>query len=178
MPYDVITEYHGKKADLPRGLDFRALRHHYDMCCIENMAAQKQPGLGLSTVVRNKATTMIPVTQSRPDTPGDPAKKDQARGEERDHDATSSNDQGSAKAQERSSVDQLLSPPPSERGRKTTWRCGGVRLTDARRVQQLREDGWLVYEDGDWTDQSSSFDDDEEERGRPRKRRCTDTNGE
>ncbi|KAL2282144.1 hypothetical protein FJTKL_11185 [Diaporthe vaccinii] len=179
MPYDVITEYHGKKADLPRGLDIRALRHHYDMCCIENMAAQKQPGLGLSTVARNKATTMNPVTQSRPDIPGDPAEKDQVRGEERDHDATSSHDQGSAKAPERSSVDQLLSPPPSERGQKTTWRCGGVRLTDARRVQQLREDGWLVYEEeGDLTDQSSYFEDEEEERGRPRKRRCTGTNGE
>ncbi|KAH8743991.1 hypothetical protein F5883DRAFT_591102, partial [Diaporthe sp. PMI_573] len=180
MPYDVITEYHGKKADLPRGLDLRALRHHYDMCCIENMAAQKQPGLGLSTVVRNKATTMNPATLSRPDTPGDPAKKDQTRGEARDQGTTCSNDQGSAEAQERSSVGPLLSPPLSERGQKNIWRCGGVRLTDARQVQQLRENGWLVYEDdGDWSGHSSSFDEEEEEeRGRPRKRRCTDMNGE
>ncbi|POS70727.1 hypothetical protein DHEL01_v210881 [Diaporthe helianthi] len=145
----------------------------------ETLISKEEAAPIMSNFCQN-ALPLTPATQSRPDTPGDPAKKDQVRGEERDHDATSSHDdQGSAKAQERSSGDQLLSPPPSERGLKTTWRCGGVCLTDARRVQQLREDGWLVYEeDGDWTDQSSSFDDEEEERGRPRKRRCTYTNGE
>ncbi|CAH0046269.1 unnamed protein product [Clonostachys solani] len=40
VPYDVITEYHGRKATLARDVDPLALQHHYDMCCIENMAAQ------------------------------------------------------------------------------------------------------------------------------------------
>ncbi|KAH8748273.1 hypothetical protein F5883DRAFT_240516, partial [Diaporthe sp. PMI_573] len=32
MPYDLITEYHGKVAALPPKIDLHALRHHYDMC--------------------------------------------------------------------------------------------------------------------------------------------------
>lgn len=39
VPFDVITEYHGRIAKVPRSVDRAALRHHYDMCCIENMAA-------------------------------------------------------------------------------------------------------------------------------------------
>lgn len=40
VPYDVILEYHGSIARLPSGVDRRALRHYYQMCCIENMAAE------------------------------------------------------------------------------------------------------------------------------------------
>lgn len=174
MPYDLITDYHGKQANLPWGLDRQALRYHYDMCCVENMAAKRLPGLGLSTVVRNKATAMSLATPTLPDTPGDPAKKDQTRGDPRNQDATSgaSNDEVGGKAEGRP-VEEPLSPPSSHWGQKTIWRYGGMRLTDPRQVQQLREKGWLVYEeDKDASDQSS-----EEERGRPRKRRCADSYG-
>lgn len=40
MPYDIILAYHGRKAQVDRFVDRKALRHHYDMCRIENMAAQ------------------------------------------------------------------------------------------------------------------------------------------
>lgn len=41
VPYDVILDYHGCVAQLPLGgVDHRALRHHYEMCCIENMTAE------------------------------------------------------------------------------------------------------------------------------------------
>ncbi|RGP74086.1 hypothetical protein FSPOR_1781 [Fusarium sporotrichioides] len=40
VPYDVITDFHGKKANIARKVDKLALRHHYEMSCIENMAAQ------------------------------------------------------------------------------------------------------------------------------------------
>lgn len=40
VPYDVISDYHGSIARLPSSVDRRALRHHYEMCCIENMAAE------------------------------------------------------------------------------------------------------------------------------------------
>lgn len=40
MPYDVLLAYHGVTAKIPRNTDRRALRHHYDMCCIENIAAR------------------------------------------------------------------------------------------------------------------------------------------
>ncbi|KAH8656399.1 hypothetical protein BGZ61DRAFT_287436, partial [Ilyonectria robusta] len=40
VPYDVILQYHGHLANVPRSVDRAALRHHYEMCCIENMAAE------------------------------------------------------------------------------------------------------------------------------------------
>ncbi|QUC19071.1 uncharacterized protein UV8b_03312 [Ustilaginoidea virens] len=39
VPYDMLEEYHGRPAQLPPNVDRKALRHHYEMCCIENMAA-------------------------------------------------------------------------------------------------------------------------------------------
>jgi hypothetical protein len=39
VPYDVIMQYDGQKGIVPENVDRGALRHHYDMCCIENMAA-------------------------------------------------------------------------------------------------------------------------------------------
>ncbi|KUI73387.1 hypothetical protein VM1G_08932 [Cytospora mali] len=36
VDYDVITEFHGQKANLPKGIDQQALQHHWDMCCLEN----------------------------------------------------------------------------------------------------------------------------------------------
>lgn len=41
VPYDVLIEYHDRKAVLPRSVDRKALQHHYEMCCIENMAAER-----------------------------------------------------------------------------------------------------------------------------------------
>ncbi|KAK7432876.1 hypothetical protein QQZ08_000347 [Neonectria magnoliae] len=40
MPYDILLAYHGRKAKVQRRVDRAALRHHYDMCCIENMAVK------------------------------------------------------------------------------------------------------------------------------------------
>ncbi|KAL7958534.1 hypothetical protein V8C34DRAFT_314004 [Trichoderma compactum] len=40
VPFDVICDYHGRKAALGAYVDRNALRHHYEMCCIENMAAE------------------------------------------------------------------------------------------------------------------------------------------
>ncbi|KAM3509776.1 hypothetical protein MY11210_006179 [Beauveria gryllotalpidicola] len=41
VPYKALEPYHGQKAQVARSVDRRALRHHYDMCCIENMAAKR-----------------------------------------------------------------------------------------------------------------------------------------
>ncbi|KAG5988784.1 hypothetical protein E4U54_004536, partial [Claviceps lovelessii] len=40
VPYDALLKYNGKKAELPLYVDRKALRHHYEMSCIENMAAR------------------------------------------------------------------------------------------------------------------------------------------
>lgn len=174
MPYDLITDYYGKKANLPRGIDRRALRHHYDMCCMENMAAKKQPGLGLFTVVRNKAIVISPVTPMALNLV-DPTKENRTPGDEQNQDSGSSGTN-----QNRSEVQQrwgghLPTPPSSDSGQKRTWRLGQQRLTDPQKVQRLREEGWVLYEDdGRSNDQSSE----EEERGRSRKRRCIFINSE
>ncbi|KAI0858164.1 hypothetical protein F4860DRAFT_486949 [Xylaria cubensis] len=43
VPYDILTGFNGKKAILSSIIDTEALRHHYEMCCIENMAALATP---------------------------------------------------------------------------------------------------------------------------------------
>ncbi|TRX98063.1 hypothetical protein FHL15_001273 [Xylaria flabelliformis] len=43
VPYDILTGFNGKKAILSSIVDIEALRHHYEMCCIENMAALATP---------------------------------------------------------------------------------------------------------------------------------------
>jgi hypothetical protein len=35
--YDILTQLHGQPAHLPEYIDPKALRHHWDMCCLENM---------------------------------------------------------------------------------------------------------------------------------------------
>ncbi|KAI0193926.1 hypothetical protein EV127DRAFT_360258 [Xylaria flabelliformis] len=41
VPYDKLIQYHGKEALIHQKTDLNALRHHYEMCCIENMTAEK-----------------------------------------------------------------------------------------------------------------------------------------
>ncbi|ATY67181.1 hypothetical protein A9K55_000376 [Cordyceps militaris] len=41
VPLEDIELYHGRKAQIPPRVDRSALAHHYDMCCIENMAAER-----------------------------------------------------------------------------------------------------------------------------------------
>ncbi|KPM34281.1 hypothetical protein AK830_g12289 [Neonectria ditissima] len=40
MPYDILLQYHGRIARIPRNVSRAALRHHYEMCCMENIAAK------------------------------------------------------------------------------------------------------------------------------------------
>ncbi|KAL7799200.1 hypothetical protein V8C37DRAFT_366959 [Trichoderma ceciliae] len=66
VPYDVICKYHGLTAIVPSNVDRNALRHHYDMCCIENMAAEmplmdqiskiELPASGMTSPFNTKAT--------------------------------------------------------------------------------------------------------------------------
>ena len=76
VPYDVLLEYHGTVAVLNEDVDRQALRHHYEMCCMENMAAK----MNLSEVMFEPASLLpsgsISPFQSASHTPfaGDPAK--------------------------------------------------------------------------------------------------------
>ncbi|KAH6985459.1 hypothetical protein EDB80DRAFT_767932 [Ilyonectria destructans] len=71
MPYDVLLDYHGSVAQLSPIVDRRALRHHYQLCCIENMAA-KMPLSEASTseaVSRSAASGAISPFESGSHTP-------------------------------------------------------------------------------------------------------------
>ncbi|KAM3514003.1 hypothetical protein MY11210_002320 [Beauveria gryllotalpidicola] len=41
VPFEDLELYHGRKAQIPPRVDRSALAHHYDMCCIENMSAER-----------------------------------------------------------------------------------------------------------------------------------------
>ncbi|EGY16732.1 uncharacterized protein VDAG_07896 [Verticillium dahliae VdLs.17] len=41
VPYDDLMEFNGRTASVPASIDRKALRHHCEMCCIENMAAER-----------------------------------------------------------------------------------------------------------------------------------------
>ncbi|KAF5986974.1 hypothetical protein FBULB1_2180 [Fusarium bulbicola] len=84
VPYDAILDYYGCIANIPHDVDRAALAHHYDMCCIENMAANMLL-LDLTTTLTSRAATSatnspftarsdLPVTPG-PDTYGDPSKR-------------------------------------------------------------------------------------------------------
>ncbi|KAK2666708.1 HNH nuclease [Fusarium oxysporum f. sp. vasinfectum] len=62
MPYDVLLDYHGSIAQVNHGIDKKALRHHYDMCCMENMAAKMPLAEALPTelAVRSNASQISP----------------------------------------------------------------------------------------------------------------------
>ncbi|KAM0293638.1 hypothetical protein ACHAPM_011604 [Fusarium culmorum] len=90
VPYDIFMDYHGMEARVPPDVDRNALRHHYDMCCIENMAAKMPsedliaPPLASQTGTSGANTPLssrsdFPVTP-RPDDPsgGDPTKRSQS----------------------------------------------------------------------------------------------------
>lgn len=71
MPYDVLLDYHGSIAHLSWNVDRRALRHHYEMCCIENMAAKMPLSevLASETVSRSAASGGISPFDSGSHTP-------------------------------------------------------------------------------------------------------------
>lgn len=87
VPYNKLIRYHGNKALIHPKTDIKALRHHYEMCCIENMAAEK-PQLeeaslpNTSTMPTRVKSKLSMATPSFPPTPGsevggtgDPSKK-------------------------------------------------------------------------------------------------------
>lgn len=175
MPYNLITEYHGKIAALPPHIDLHALRHYYDMCCVENLVAQKKLGPGMLTLARSKSITISPANLDAADTDHGEPIKNQAQESQSNHGSRGNNNSNDATAQGQHS-DQPLSPPlsESEPSQQTVWRCGGIILTDSQQVQQLRGKGWLVYKvKDDWDSASTDLDQssgEEEPRGRPRKR--------
>ncbi|KAI3392394.1 hypothetical protein diail_5745 [Diaporthe ilicicola] len=180
VPYDMITEYHGRAAQLPTRIDLHALRHHYDMCCLENMTALKPPGA--SSVLKSTSDTVFNLT-SPPLTVGDPSKQDPPRGQGAGPgsrsadtaDVSTKRQYDPRQEQLKSQVQHPPSPPPSEpeHGREkstTLWRVGGLYITDPQEAEAWRLGGWNVLEvdseeesEEDETEESSDEETDEEE---------------
>ncbi|KAI0435500.1 hypothetical protein F4803DRAFT_545378 [Xylaria telfairii] len=161
MPCDVLVEYHGKHALLPKDVSVSALRYHYDMCCIENMTAKK-PLIPPSRPLKMNSQIIHAATSKMPSAKGDPSKPELPTQDSERQDKISKNH--SDTCQER--MDLPSSPPSGEPGMtRRLWRSGGLWLTSEQEADELRQKGWFVYE-------VSSDEKEEEERGRPRKRLC------
>ncbi|KAK7397627.1 hypothetical protein QQX98_013003, partial [Neonectria punicea] len=56
VPYGALTRFNGRKALVPTTIDRKALRYHYEMCCIENMAAER-PNLDAASPSTSRIAT-------------------------------------------------------------------------------------------------------------------------
>ncbi|EGU89343.1 hypothetical protein FOPG_20090 [Fusarium oxysporum f. sp. conglutinans race 2 54008] len=88
VPYNALTRFNGQRASVPNTIDRKALRHHYEMSCIENMAAER-PILDVISPTASRMTsgmaTPLTAKTDLPATPtsggrgngrvGDPTKK-------------------------------------------------------------------------------------------------------
>ncbi|KAI0100811.1 hypothetical protein GGR51DRAFT_531764 [Nemania sp. FL0031] len=62
VPCDMITEFNGKTALIHEDTDRKAVQHHYDMCCIENMAAARPNLSGITTrTLRSAELSLLPM---------------------------------------------------------------------------------------------------------------------
>ncbi|KAK1749900.1 hypothetical protein QBC47DRAFT_129278 [Echria macrotheca] len=175
VPYDILTPYHGRTATLDKkNLPNRnALQHHWDMCCIENMAAMARVPirpLASSQVVLPRAQQQVldpsPGSGGNDDhggmgsqTYGDPQKR------------SSQSTSRLAQGLEGGNMDaQALTPPLSEQDTKSFSEAVGKRTLYTS-----------VGSDGNDEDRSPRYDEgasdlEDAPRGRPvKRRRCTAT---
>ncbi|RSL43497.1 hypothetical protein CEP54_015059 [Fusarium duplospermum] len=171
VPYDVLLDYHGKTARVPVNVDRAALRHHYQMCCIENMAA-KAPLLESPPVSSTEkpspfaARTDIPLLQSpRPNATagdsiellgspaasgGDPSKRARSA-----HDDTGPPDLGDAETPSTDDASPDVSPHTCKRRKVSVGRDWGATdwndralytgfLTDKNSVEFLADVNWSL----------------------------------
>ncbi|KAF5023173.1 hypothetical protein F66182_4770 [Fusarium sp. NRRL 66182] len=162
VPYDTIMDYHGTEARVPLDVDRHALRHHYDMCCIENMAAKMPPEdlialssasqTGTSGASTSLSRNDFPFTP-RPDGPssGDPAKRSRSTQDGPDRERSGSQVLG------RNIVDSL-DVDMRDCKRRRTEDCKAA-LSDVEWTEWVREDRPKVqdkYPD-DWVTKPGSL---------------------
>lgn len=87
--YDIITEFHGMRAELPRFIPPEVLQHHWDMCCLENTAStlvsfptsltsiseHPQPPPSVNELPENTDIPELPQTKVMKVTHGNPSEK-------------------------------------------------------------------------------------------------------
>ncbi|CZR49552.1 uncharacterized protein FPRO_15911 [Fusarium proliferatum ET1] len=76
VPYNALTRFNGQRASVPNTIDRKALRHHYEMSCIENMAAER-PILEIISPTASRMTSGLatPLT-AKTDLPATPTSGD------------------------------------------------------------------------------------------------------
>lgn len=163
VAYDILTERHGKDAILPPDLDLKALQHHYDMCCIENLVAPWIP-TAVNIVDRvNLGRSNVSPVPSGTGGQGAAAFPEQSI----THGALPPPfSQVSDHTKNPPSGHRTLppSPPCSNTGRKRIWKCGAEVIKDSREAEDLARQGWVVEEANEEEDYASYRERDRTER--------------
>ncbi|KAI0812963.1 hypothetical protein GGR55DRAFT_687851 [Xylaria sp. FL0064] len=135
VPYDALARFNGRRASVPATIDRKALRHHYEMCCIENMAAERPildaTSLSMSRIATSGTGTPFDTRYDLPATPslteetvisrtGDPSKRSRPTPSDQSHPTDASRQGGLVEEAE---------AEPWENRRK---RCKGGRLGDCQ----------------------------------------------
>lgn len=149
IDYDVIAEFHNRKANLPANVSQRALQHHWDMCCLENTSPfWLLPNLDILTNILK-----FPSPSSLNSAVPDPSKEtSQASGTQLASDTCASEAQASEMQAFRLSSVQMSgaiacrpSPPSSGPGSgHKLWRLGHKVIRDQSRAEELWRQGYNI----------------------------------
>lgn len=119
MPYDLILEYHNKDAIIPPEVDRCALQHHYDMCCIENMATAEP--LRFSAAARKISSRPLLTSTDSSQVIADSNKKTLQ------------------------TADEVIQCRPRS-GKQEAWRFGLDVIKDPVQARKLMQQGFLLQE--------------------------------
>ncbi|KAI0873043.1 hypothetical protein GGS24DRAFT_465388 [Hypoxylon argillaceum] len=119
MPYDLILEYHNKDAIIPPEVDRCALQHHYDMCCIENMATAEP--LRFSAAARKISSRPLLTSTDSSQVIADSNKKTLQ------------------------TADEVIQCQPRS-GKQEAWRFGLDVIKDPVQARKLMQQGFLLQE--------------------------------
>ncbi|KUI66774.1 hypothetical protein VM1G_02328 [Cytospora mali] len=162
VDYDVITEFYGMRANLPRLIPEQVLQHHWDMCCLENT-----PGPAVPSPSRLTNIPELPRPKARKLDYRDPSKEDpNTQASNTQAPDTQAPDTQYLQTYMYQSNKHPPSPPLSERAseERTLWHFGKGIIKDTETVQQLVGEDQVL----------EVINDAEYGRGRPRVRqRCT-----
>ncbi|KUI63904.1 hypothetical protein VM1G_10596 [Cytospora mali] len=147
--YDLIVDFHGSKAQLPRNIDPRALQHHWDMCCLENTPTWSldSDSSGLSQIPELPSSLLnSDVSQGDPSKGVFPHASDTQASDTHAADTQTSSDMQAFRLNSFLASGATAcppSPPPSEPGSEEhkLWRLGHKVITDPTRAAELWRQG-------------------------------------
>ncbi|KAI1132764.1 hypothetical protein F5Y10DRAFT_230734 [Nemania abortiva] len=165
VPYDMIMDFHNTTAYIPKHIDRYALRHHYDMCCIENMSAIRWAGVSmppsgtreLSIVALPSSPNITEPNLGPVQNLSDPQKRSQSTQGNRQNNSNNNDKKNNFSSNVSDLLDkcgqfdaqQLPPSPPSSEPRQDSsqgrmWRLGGLIITNPQAAEELKRKGWLV----------------------------------